>query len=299
MAIKKPYIHPRLQKFFDENENVISILFRILKSVKKNATDSYFFTENNPPPHPRYKYTDKLCLACIYFIIKYGSTWESFLGPISGKQLNKKHHQYLKLDIYSKFFNESLKKYLEKNDIKYLSMDATILTNKNCVELEKSNPRNRNKKGIKLNVIIDEKMAPLHLSINESTINESKIAQTDVTNMVNKTAIKKAINKLANDPYLLADSGYDSSYIADKLKKANIKPILYPRNRNCKNPKKMRYLNKKQKKIYKKRIVVENFFAIIKKYPKINCVYEKLKSSFEGLVLFLFSAILVKKYITR
>ena len=37
-------------------------------------------------------------------------------------------------------------------------MDATILNNKNCKELVKHNTYNKNRKGIKLNIIVDEKI---------------------------------------------------------------------------------------------------------------------------------------------
>ena len=106
-----------------------------MKQYKPTIIDFYSYSLKNPPPHPLYKYTDKLYLACILYVIFYGSTWESFIGPISGKLLNKRHHEYIKYDLYSKFFEISLKKYLKTHDVKYLSIDSTIIYNKNCIEL--------------------------------------------------------------------------------------------------------------------------------------------------------------------
>jgi len=40
----------------------------------------------------------------------------------------------------------------------------------------------------------------------------------------------------------------------------------------------------KQKKIYKKRIVVENYFAWLKQYPKLNQMNEKNIDSYENIV---------------
>ena len=86
-GIFRPYIHPKLRKFFDKNDEVISVMFSVLKEIKPNIVDAYSYSTKNKPPHIKYKYTDKLYLGCILFIIKYNIGWESFLGPIPGKYL--------------------------------------------------------------------------------------------------------------------------------------------------------------------------------------------------------------------
>ena len=48
-----------------------------------------------------------------------------------------------------------------------------------------------------------------------------------------------------------------------------------PINKNTKDPHKRRYLTQAQKQIYKNRIKIEHFFGVIKRYPEINCVYER------------------------
>ena len=155
-SIYEPYIHPRLKKNFNEHIDIINIFFNILKKYKPKIVDSFSYTIKNPPPHPNYKYIEKLYLGCILYVIKYGSTWESFLGPIPGKQFNKRHNEYLIYDLYSNFFKESLEEYLKDYIMKYLSIDSTIINNKNCVEINKHHPCNKNRKGIKLSVIVDD-----------------------------------------------------------------------------------------------------------------------------------------------
>jgi hypothetical protein len=98
-----PNINVRFKKFLEEYDKIISLLFNILKTYKPKIIDSYTYSIEQPPPHPLYKYTDKLYLACILFIILYCPTWESFLGPIAGDQVNKRHLQYLNYDFYSNF----------------------------------------------------------------------------------------------------------------------------------------------------------------------------------------------------
>ena len=116
---------------------------------------------------------------------------------------------------------------------------------------------------------------------------------------MDNTIIQNSLQKTKGYNYLLADSAYDSENIKNKLKEIKMRSIIKPNNRNTKDKKKIRKLNKQEKKKYKKRINVEHFFGIIKKSAKINCIYEKLISSYEGLVLFLTGSILLNRSIER
>ena len=60
---------------------------------------------------------------------------------------------------------------------------------------------------------------------------------------------------------------------------------------------KIKSLTDDETKIYKKRIRVEHFYGIIKRYPKINNVYEKSIDSYFNLVLLVSSMILVNRTI--
>ena len=107
------HIHPKLQKFFDKNDEVISVMFSVLKKIKPNIVDAYSYSTKNKPPNIRYKYTDKLYLGCILYIVQYNIGWESFLGPIynfPGPQVGKRHREYLSKKVYSKFFKENITK---------------------------------------------------------------------------------------------------------------------------------------------------------------------------------------------
>lgn len=74
----------------------------------------------------------------------------------------------------------------------------------------------------------------------------------------------------------------------------NFKYIIKPNNKNNKY-KKTKKIPKRYRKQYLKRISVEHFFAIIKRHPKINCIYERKIISFNGLLMFLFGSILLNR----
>jgi transposase len=68
-------------------------------------------------------------------------------------------------------------------------------------------------------------------------------------------------------------------------------PII-PRRKNKINKSS---LNKNEINIYRKRIVVENFFAWLKRYPKIDRIYEKTNLSYKGLLLMASSIIIFNR----
>ncbi len=78
----------------------------------------------------------------------------------------------------------------------------------------------------------------------------------------------------------MADKAYDSRAIRDRIKRKNYKPQITRRKTKTNN----RSMKKKYKLIYSRRIIVENFFSWIKKYPKIEKIHEKSLRSYEGLL---------------
>lgn len=85
--------------------------------------------------------------------------------------------------------------------------------------------------------------------------------------------------------------------IKDKLTNLKIRFIIKPNNRRTKDPSKMRYLNRDQKKQYKKRIIIEHSFGSFKRPPKINCVYESKLKSYLSLVYLMAGIMNLKKII--
>lgn len=82
--------------------------------------------------------------------------------------------------------------------------------------------------------------------------------------------------------YLIADKGYDSDSIRDKVRKHEIKPVI-PKCKNAKqpNPDFDSYL-------YKLRHLVENMFTRLKQFRSIATRYEKLARNFESMIYLAF-----------
>jgi hypothetical protein len=56
-------------------------------------------------------------------------------------------------------------------------------------------------------------------------------------------------------------------------------------------------MNNKQKEIYKKRIIIENYHSWIKKFPKIKSLYERNIDSYKGLLLLGISIIINRRIV--
>ena len=84
--------------------------------------------------------------------------------------------------------------------------------------------------------------------------------------------------------YFLADKGYDSKKIKHVLVNNGYIPLIAQNRRNIKDTSKLIKFNTKDELKYKKRIIVENYYAWIKMYPKLSQLYEKNISSYTSLV---------------
>ena len=123
--------------------------------------------------------------------------------------------------------------------------------------------------------------SPLIYSIVESTVHDSNIGLQDIHKLTKNKIIKNSLKDTKGYPYLLADSGYDSNKIREKLDSMNIKHVIKPNNRRRK--KKIKKIPKRHRKKYRKRIKIEHLFGIIKRHPKINCIYEKKNKLFQWI----------------
>jgi transposase len=76
---------------------------------------------------------------------------------------------------------------------------------------------------------------------------------------------------------VIADKGYDSDAVVEKIEAAGAKAVIPPKS-NRKDPR--RY----NKKMYKERNVVERFFARLKQWRGLATRYEKTLESYMAMV---------------
>ena len=217
---------------------------------------------------------------------------------IKGKYLNEKVTKWANLSIFEKIHNKLLNDYVNSEQLSknMVSIDSQFIRNRFMTSKSKIIGRNKyykNKKGAKLTVIVDGKGAPLTLSVDNGSKHDSKMLIDECMKLLKTIDIKRNGNVT-----LLADSGYDSCANKELLKSKGIIPLIKWNKKNTKNVKiiKRNKFTKKQKKMYNKRIIVENFFSwkdvII---PRSDKIYDKKIRNFIGMLLILGSYTVLKK----
>ncbi len=260
----------------------ISLAVQILSPIKK---DSY---------KRNVKYTIDDYIIGVVSILKSGVSWNSYVGTINGNTLRKKHSEWDKLGIYDYIYKNSLNKYLKTmpitEELKYQSIDSTFIEDVNgskCASYSGIYKRRKGEasKGIKISSLVTSSGIPISTTIDSANKYDSPLLPNIVDNCVIECNTKKYANHNRYKQYLLADSGYDSKANHKLLRKKGYTPIIIPNNRNTKNKKKIRKLNKKQKTIYKKRTIIENYHSWIKKFKRIESLYERNINNYRGLLM--------------
>ena len=101
---------------------------------------------------------------------------------------------------------------------------------------------------------------PNSIHIDSGNLNDAKMG---MTNMSKLFMCVRNLN-IEYKPYILADKMYDTHEFREQCISHNYTPIIDYNKRNLKNELLLKKLTKKEKKIYKKRVKVENTFCILK-----------------------------------
>lgn len=249
------------------------------------------------------KYTLKDYVIGIIDVLRSSISWNNYSGHMNGNTLRKKHSEWCKLGIYELAYKNSFKKYMKTTrkteELKYQSIDSTFVEDINGSTDAMYNAIYRRRKnescpGIKITSITTSSGIPLNINLDSGNKYDSTLLPEAVNNLIINCNTKKYQNHNRYKQYMLADSGYDSNINNNLLVKKGYTTIIQNR-RNIKNKHKLRYLSKKQKKIYKKRTIIENYHSWIKKFPKIKSLHERNINYFKGLLLIAISIIINRR----
>jgi hypothetical protein len=175
---------------------------------------------------------------------------------------------------------------------KYLYTDTTIIQNKLGINDISINPQLKKHKSTKISLIIDDYGIPINCDIFKSSINDAKIADLQLNNI-----IKYHPQLCSNNNILVGDAAYDSNNIRESLNKFKIGNLLTPKNkRNTKDLDKIKKqkLSLSQKMILNKRISVEHTINRYKQFKRLNNRYDKKSENFKTF-LFMASLIIINK----
>lgn len=260
-----------LNKTGDNKDDIINtFVIYIRKHFPNNFTNKF--------KQQKYPLID--IIDAIICILKNNISYtNSMINNIPGKTLNK-HMLYLsRNNVFAEVYKLLLKKYFKKNKcgkLKYQSIDTSYIYNKYGDKNLGRNKFYKNKNGRKLSAIVDINGVPISLSLNPGNESDSTFVDNNLKSLMidPNTETHKSNNKYKQ--YFLADSGYDSNKIRETITAKGYKYLCPQNKRNIKNPKKFITLTKTEKLTYKKRIIVENYFAWIKNNKRLHFIYDKL-----------------------
>lgn len=108
---------------------------------------------------------------------------------------------------------------------------------------------------------------PVSISVAPGNKNDAKIGLDNIQNIVYDISKMKKV-------MILADKMYDTKEFRKQCKSKKMTPVIDYNVRNTKDVSKIKKLSEKEKQIYRERIKVENTFAIIKKYKRLDKIYD-------------------------
>lgn len=213
-------------------------------------------------------------LNSIIFKIKTNCTWSNvkLYGDYSYSTVFKYFKLWSENKIFNALWENVIKIYSSNKHIKwkFLSVDSSMIKCLKGGECTGPNYQDRNRKGVKLNALVDTNGIPLSIHLSPSNEHDNQ----HIPSLLNKMVIKRP----NYNQYLLADKGYDSANLRAYLIANNFEPIIPYRNNN------QIQLNNDQRKIYNKRKVIENYFAKLKQYKSIRIRYERLIGHFSSFI---------------
>ncbi len=263
-----------------QKSTLIEIISEKVKT-KKKLYKSYDYS------NPLQKYSLEEYLEKILYVLKTGIAWRDLECRMNWNSVFKAFRKLVKYGIIKECYNDIINEYLDKSSIsktKILITDTSFIPNKNGKDLIGRNKYYSKKNGTKISAISNDKGIPLYVNCYKGNRNDAKILESDIDKMTNSGPIKDIIKEKRNK-YFLADAGYDTNNIKSKLTKLNFKHIIAKNKRNNKKPIK----KTNNKKIFKKRVIIEHLFKRIKNYRRISNRYDCKINSFNG---FLYLALL-------
>ena len=192
---------------------------------------------------------------------------------VKPKTLYWHYSELVKHNIFGRTFNKIKNKYLKLSNQtnSYVLIDASIIYNRNGINKIGRNKFYKNKNSTKISLATDVNGIPLSVFFMKGNYHDNKVFGNHINDIIKTKKIKNT--------KVLADKGYSAEKNYKLLDDSKIKHIIPPR-KNMKIYKTYKY----DKTEYKKRIIVENTFAIIKNHKRNVLRMDKLIRNFEGFV---------------
>lgn len=263
----------------------LSIKNELIKTIMNDQNIGRYYLH----PHFNTKFTLSSIIDEILFILKTGISWRNLRSPINWNTIYFHHLRFVRFDIYKKTYDNILSFYLNKiSFINGIIVDSSFFQNRFGKNNIARNKYFKNKNCCKISILNDLNGIPFSVISARGNLHDITIFEEH----------KKDINRLSdflpnnNSIYSLADKAYSSKFINSYFSSKNIKVLIPPKK--IKN-KQLKIFNLKQKKIYKNRLIVEHLFKDIKRFNRVDIIYDSKHSTFLSFIYLSISSICITK----
>lgn len=221
----------------------------------------------------------------IFYVLKTGIRWSDIQSNLHWTTYHKKFTLFSKYRVFEhshwillKFLERS-KFFKDHSLLKDLFIDSTMIKNIQGTEFLGKNHYDRKRNGNKISIVVTNNGIPLAIKLDKASTHDV----TAVEEIIDQIDIKIVHSRL------IGDKGYVNQNLKQKLKQKKIH-LVYPyrKNQSTKN-------TAEELKLLKQRHIVENVFAWIKKYRRIQLRYDKKKENFLQFCYFCIVDITCKK----
>lgn len=264
---------------------------------KRYILDNNLYNKNH---NSLYSLSD--IMSAIEYILYTGASWRSlnlpaFNGRYKWQSIYHHFYKFSQANIFQNVYFELLDNYFKNNastKLKYLSIDTSFIKNEYASDVA-FNGYCKKKRLSKISIIVDSNGVPISLTVKPGNISDQSLFFDNINSSF--VDIKYQSNNNKHIRYMLADSIYDTHDIRDKIKDLNIVPIISFNKRNTKDKSiiQNKQFNNFQKKIYNKRIKIENTFSWIYKNRRTSRRYDKMVNNYCSFLYMAFIRIIIKR----
>ena len=275
---------------FINNANINKTSMHVLSPEHINVILKY--ADICTPSKCNTKYSNEYYLTNIIHVLKDVVTWRSLQilkfenKPKNHyKTISKMHRLWSKCNVYNNAFNEIINSNSKCKITNNLFIDGTLIINKNGKEsIGYGCGESRKKKYTSITLVCNNDVKPI--SILSSKANTKILTKNNKTKTIktlphDSKSIESSISNInSNKTYnLIGDSGYLINEKRKALLPKNV-TIIAPKRKNQKIKTK-----ENEKTHLKRRYIVENMFAVIKRYNKIHIRRDSSISAYMGFFM--------------
>lgn len=241
-----------------------------------------------PVSHRKRKISNADVLLQTLRVLRYGVPWKDTACGCSYQAIYKRFRCWMRSDVFGRIWRRTVRRYADRkmseNPLFFdrIFLDCTLIKNHEVTQCAGRNPTDRGRSGTKLSAVCDSDRQVLGIIPAPANHGDASLITSTMTSIpfdVQQRDHRRRIN-------VIADKGYSYRKISEQLKNMNRRFVLITEkhkkhrrhpNRQCATP--------AAREMLKRRHVVENAFANLKKFKRLRNRDDRRIDSFYSFVL--------------